>query len=131
MAVVEVGRLAVKIAGRDAGRECLIVDVLDKNYVLIDGNTRRRKCNISHLEFLPKKANIKKGATHEEVINALTSLGVKILPRGEPKVLKAESVSEAKAEKKIAEKKSAEEKRAKSSKAKTQTKTQTKTQNTK
>ena len=46
----EIGRLCVKIAGRDAGLKCLVVEVIDDNYVLIDGQTRRRKCNIKHLE---------------------------------------------------------------------------------
>jgi large subunit ribosomal protein L14e len=99
MAIVEVGRLAVKIAGRDAGKECLIIDVLDKNNVLIDGNTRRRKCNIQHLEFLPKKADIKKNATHEEVLAALASLGIKVLPKAGPKEKKSESEKIEKAEK--------------------------------
>lgn len=81
MPAVEIGRLCVKIAGRDAGKECLIVDVLDKNFVLIDGNTRRRKCNVKHLEFLPKIAKIKKNASHEEVAKALTELGFKVEER--------------------------------------------------
>lgn len=82
---VEVGRLAIKIAGRDAGKECLIVEDLGKNTVLIDGNTRRRKCNVAHLELLSKKSDIKKGASHDEVTKALEKLGVKILPKGAPK----------------------------------------------
>ena len=74
--MIELGRLCVKTAGRDAGKEALIVEVLDKNFVLIDGNTRRRKTNVDHLELLPKKAELKKGASHEEVQKALKSLGV-------------------------------------------------------
>ncbi|MAG08197.1 50S ribosomal protein L14e, partial [Candidatus Woesearchaeota archaeon] len=46
----QIGRLVVKTAGRDAGKKALIVDSLDKSHVLIDGETRRRKCNIAHLE---------------------------------------------------------------------------------
>jgi len=57
--VVEIGRLCVKIAGRDAGSECLIVEDLGKGFYLIDGNTRRRRCNIKHLEILPQTAKIK------------------------------------------------------------------------
>ncbi len=77
MAAIEVGRLCVKIAGRDAGKECLIIDVTDKNFVIVDGNTRRKKCNIDHLELLPQKADIKKGAAHEDVLAALKALGIK------------------------------------------------------
>ncbi len=67
----QVGRLCVKIAGRDAGKKCLIVEVLDDNFVMIDGQTRRRKANIRHLEPLDKQLNIKKGASHKEVVDAL------------------------------------------------------------
>ena len=76
MAAVEIGRLCVKLAGRDAGRDCLIVDTIDSNFVLVDGNTRRKRANINHLELLQQKAEIKKGASHEEVIKALEGLGV-------------------------------------------------------
>lgn len=72
--MIEVGRICIKLAGRDAGGECVIVDVLDDNYVLIDGNVRRRKCNIAHLEPTEKKAKIKKNASHEEVKKEFESL---------------------------------------------------------
>ena len=63
----EIGRICIKLAGRDAGREAVIVDVLDDKYVLIDGNVRRRKCNIMHLEPTSKTIKIKKKASYEEV----------------------------------------------------------------
>ena len=63
----EIGRLCVKIAGRDSGNKCVIVDVIDKNFVIIDGNVRRKKCNIKHLEPLDKVLKLNKGASHEEV----------------------------------------------------------------
>jgi large subunit ribosomal protein L14e len=65
--MIEVGRLCVKTAGRDAGNKCVIVEVVDDNFVLVDGNVRRKKCNISHLEPLAEKIKIKKGASHAEV----------------------------------------------------------------
>lgn len=101
---VEVGRLCVKLAGRDAGKECLIVDTIDGNFVMIDGNTRRKKCNVDHLEFLPKTADIKKGASHEDVLAALKHLGVDIEKKSPPKP-KKEKVAEVKAEAKPAEEK--------------------------
>ena len=72
--MIEVGRICVKLAGRDAGREAVIVDILDNNYVLIDGNVRRRKCNIFHLESTSKKIDLKKGASHEDVKKAFSKL---------------------------------------------------------
>ena len=74
--IFEIGRLCVKIAGRDAGKKCVIVDVLDDSYVLIDGETRRRKCNIAHLEPLKKVIEINKGASTPEVATLLESEGV-------------------------------------------------------
>ncbi|MBI2041383.1 MAG: 50S ribosomal protein L14e [DPANN group archaeon] len=105
----EVGRLAVKVAGRDAGKECVIVKVVDKNFVLVDGNTRRRKCNIDHLQFLGQKMQIQEGASHEEVAKALESLGVKTEKKAAPRV-KKETKAEAKEVK--AEKKEAKPKKA-------------------
>jgi len=77
MAAVEIGRLCVKLAGRDAGRAGLIVELMDKNFVVVDGNTRRKRVNIDHLELLSQRADIKQGASHEEVIKALESVPAK------------------------------------------------------
>jgi len=88
MAAVEIGRLCVKLAGRDAGRDCLIVDTIDSNFVLVDGNTRRKRANINHLELLQQKAEIKKGASHEEVIKALEGLGIKTEKKAAPRMKK-------------------------------------------
>lgn len=73
---MEIGQLCIKIAGRDAGKKCVVVDVLDNNFVLIDGETRRRKCNLSHLEPLEQSVKVKKGASHEEVSKVLEALGI-------------------------------------------------------
>ncbi len=76
--VMDVGRLCVKIAGRDAGRKCVIVDILEKNLVLIDGGTRRRKCNIAHLEPLEQVIPIKKGASHQQVATEFKKLKIDV-----------------------------------------------------
>ncbi len=73
--MIEIGRICVKIAGRDAGKRCVIVDVIDDNYVLVDGETRRRKSNIMHLEPLDKTVEISKNASHEAVTKAVSGLG--------------------------------------------------------
>jgi len=74
--MIEVGRVCMKIAGRDAGQVCAVVEVIDNNYVLIDGQTRRRKCNVDHLEPLMKVVDISEGASHEDVVSELKKLGV-------------------------------------------------------
>jgi len=72
----EVGRICVKVAGREAGRKCVIVDIIDDNFVLITGpkgltGVKRRRANVKHLEPTPLKINISKGASDEEVMKAL------------------------------------------------------------
>ena len=75
---MEIGRLCVKIAGRDAGLKCVIVDIDDKGFLLIDGQTRRRKCNPRHLEPLNQTLELKKGAAHTLVVGAFKKLDIEI-----------------------------------------------------
>ena len=75
--MIEIGRLCVKTAGRDAGLKCAVVDILDDKYVLIDGETRRRKCNILHLEPLKEVIKIKKNASHEVIKKEFEEIGLK------------------------------------------------------
>jgi len=75
--MIEIGRLCIKIAGRDAGLKCVIVDILDDKFVLIDGQTRRRKCNILHLEPLKDVIKIKKNASHEDIKKEFDKLKLK------------------------------------------------------
>ncbi len=81
MPAIEVGRICVKIAGREAGRKCVIVDIIDENFVLITGpkevsGVKRRRANINHIEPLDKKIDIKKGASDDEVLEALKNAGL-------------------------------------------------------
>lgn len=74
--VIEKGRVCVKIAGREAGRKCVIVDVVDKNFVVITGNgVRKRRCNIRHLEPLDKKIEIAENDKDEDIIKKLKDEG--------------------------------------------------------
>ncbi len=77
MPSMEVGRICVKLTGRETGRKCVIVDLVDKNFVLITGpksvnGVRRRRTNVDHLEPTPEAVELKKGAPDEEVEKALT-----------------------------------------------------------
>lgn len=81
MPAIEIGRICVKTHGREAGRKCVIVDIIDENFVLITGpksltGVKRRRCNVDHLEPLDKKIEISKGASDEEVLKALESAGL-------------------------------------------------------
>ena len=76
MPAIEVGRVCVKIAGREAGRKCVIVDIIDRNFVLITGpqkvtGVKRRRANINHIEPTEKRVNIKRGNSDEEIMKVL------------------------------------------------------------
>jgi large subunit ribosomal protein L14e len=77
---MEVGRICVKLVGREAGRKCVIVDLSDKSFVLITGpksvtGVRRRRVNIGHIEPLQDKIEIKRDVSDEEVAEALKASG--------------------------------------------------------
>ncbi len=71
----EVGRVCVKIAGRDAGKTCVVVETHDNGFVTVDGHTRRRKVNSKHLEPLNKVIKVKKSAKAEDLKKELADLG--------------------------------------------------------
>lgn len=67
----DVGRVAIKVLGRNAGKYCVVVDKIDDNFVLVDGNVKRKRCNIRHLEPLPLVLEIKKDASTVAVHEAM------------------------------------------------------------
>ena len=72
MSVYDIGKVCVKTMGREAGHYCIIVDVIDKNYILIDGmKIRRRRVNYNHIEPTTESIEIKKGADHTTVVAAI------------------------------------------------------------
>lgn len=80
MPAIEIGRICVKLAGREAGRKCVIVDIIDKSFVLVTGpknvtGVKRRRANVNHIEPLQDKIQIKRGASDEEVLEALKASG--------------------------------------------------------
>jgi len=95
-----IGNLCIKLAGREGKRYCVIVDKIDETHVLIDGNVRRKKCNVNHLEIMNKKLDIKKGAPTEEVQKAMEKEGIKTTKskgkKSEPKPTKKRKSKEKK-----------------------------------
>jgi large subunit ribosomal protein L14e len=80
VSAIEVGRICVKLLGREAGRKCVVVDLADKSFVLVTGpkkvtGVRRRRANVNHIEPLQDSVDIKRGASDEEVTEALKSAG--------------------------------------------------------
>ena len=80
MPAIEVGRVCVKVAGRESGRKCVIVDVMDKSFVLVTGpkkvtGVKRRRVNINHVAPLEDIVQVKRGASDEEVTSMLEASG--------------------------------------------------------
>lgn len=80
MPAVEVGRICIKLAGRETGKKCVIIDVMDKSFVLITGpqkatGVKRRRANINHLKPLQEKIKIPRGASDKEITATLKAAG--------------------------------------------------------
>jgi large subunit ribosomal protein L14e len=80
MPAIEVGRVCVKVAGRESGKKCVIVDVMDKSFVLVTGpknvtGVKRRRVNINHVAPTEDTIQVKRGASDEEVTQMLEASG--------------------------------------------------------
>ena len=81
--VLDIGRVCMKIAGRDSNKIAVVIKKLDDNHVLIEGNVRRKKCNIKHLEPLNKILKIKEEETGDNIRELLEKEGFKIDKTGQ------------------------------------------------
>jgi len=73
MSAMDVGRVCIKLTGREAGSRCVIVDVIDRNYVVVTGpkertGVKRRRVNMNHLRPLDEVLEISRNASDEEVM---------------------------------------------------------------
>lgn len=76
MPVIDIGRICVKLTGREAGKKCVIVDIVDRNFVLVTGpkqlnGVKRRRVNVSHIEPTERKLDIRRGETDEVLMTTL------------------------------------------------------------
>jgi large subunit ribosomal protein L14e len=86
MVVLELGRVCMKLAGREAGKYCVVVKAAgkskdEKSYVTVTGprlltGIKRRRSNIDHLKATEYKLEVKENATDEEVVSAYEKAGV-------------------------------------------------------
>lgn len=81
MGVIEVGRVCVKTAGREAGRKCVVVKLIDENFVLVTGpkeltGVKRRRANVKHLIPLNVKIDIEEDADDKKVVEALKKTSI-------------------------------------------------------
>ncbi|MGD0204495.1 MAG: 50S ribosomal protein L14e [Candidatus Bathyarchaeia archaeon] len=80
MPAIEIGRICVKQVGRENGRKCVVIDVMDKSFVLVTGpkkvtGVKRRRANVNHIMPLQDKIEVKRGASDEEVAQVLDAAG--------------------------------------------------------
>ena len=66
----------MKLAGRDAGKKGVIIEIIDNQFVILDGATRRKKVNVKHLEPMEQIVKIKDKASHQEVKSVLEKVGI-------------------------------------------------------
>ncbi len=80
MPAIEVGRICIKQGGRECCHKCVVIDVMDKSFVLVTGpkkvtGVKRRRVNINHIMPTEDKIYIKRGASDDEVAAALQTEG--------------------------------------------------------
>lgn len=74
-----VGKICIKTVGRDKGKQCVIIDVIDKSYVLVTGpkeltGMKRKRANLKHLVLSDKHIDISRGASDSEVLEVIKKL---------------------------------------------------------
>ena len=86
MASLELGRVCMKIAGREAGGYCVVIKPAgtakdEKSFITVTGpklltGVKRRKANIAHVKATEDKVEIAADATDEQVIAAMDKAGL-------------------------------------------------------
>jgi large subunit ribosomal protein L14e len=77
---IQIGRICVKVNGNEAGKKCVIVDIIDKNYVLITGpktitKVKRRRVNVNHIEPTAESLDITRGESDEAIMEKVKATG--------------------------------------------------------
>jgi large subunit ribosomal protein L14e len=78
---LEIGRVCMKVAGREAGKYCVVLKKLDDTFVLVTGpkeltGVKRRRCNVEHLEPTPHLVSIQAEANEKDVVDAYNKIGL-------------------------------------------------------
>jgi large subunit ribosomal protein L14e len=69
---IDVGRVCMKTQGREKGKRCVIVDVIDRNFVVVAGpGVKRRRVNMDHIVPLDETVDVQRDASDEEIAGAL------------------------------------------------------------
>ena len=69
---IDIGRVCMKLQGREKGKKCVILDVIDRNFVVVAGpGVKRRRVNMDHILALDEIVNVQRDASDAEIAGAL------------------------------------------------------------
>lgn len=69
---LEMGTVCIKLCGREAGEQAVVLEKVDEKYVSIIGpKIRKRKCNIYHLFPTGKTIKVTKSTSQKELVEKL------------------------------------------------------------
>ena len=72
LAAIDIGRVCIKTQGREKGKKCVIIDVIDRNFVIVAGpSVKRRRVNMDHIVPLDETVDIQRDASDEEISGVL------------------------------------------------------------
>ena len=75
-----VGIVGTKTRGREVGKKCVIIDIINKNFVLITGpkalsGVKRRRVNMKHIQLTDDFLKISRSASDQEIMKTLKETG--------------------------------------------------------
>ncbi len=69
---MDIGRVCLKTKGREQGERCVVLEVIDRNFVIVVGpNVKRRRVNMNHIRPLDEAVTLQRNASDEDAIAAL------------------------------------------------------------
>lgn len=75
----QIGQVCEKLSGKERGSICVVISIEGNNLVTIDGNVRRRKCNVQHLKPLNKILSIKANEKTDKIKELMKQEGFDII----------------------------------------------------
>jgi len=74
--IMSIGRVCVKVKGRDSGNYCVVVDKSGYSVVIEGKNIKRSKCNVRHLEPLPFVLEVQRNTEREVLLKEMSKIGL-------------------------------------------------------
>lgn len=80
MKAIDVGMICIKTFGKEAGKKCVVMDMIDKNFSIVTGpkevtGIKRRRVSIKHLLLTGEAVDVKEGMSDEELVSVLKKSG--------------------------------------------------------